>query len=678
MAYSSVRYTLTSGNIGTNSFSYSAFQTLGAGADPENTQFDVYWNDTLLVLNTDYSVNTTTNTITMLSPVTTDWTEGEVIAIKRDTKKDTRYVDWTDNAGITAVDLDLEGDQLLFIAQEAWDEAQNALRKNASLTRWEGEGLPSYNCAPAVAGSGWTTLDQVNNLINGGETAPIADVNDWCFTGDGSTADFVMNGASANTTEENLWVSVNGVPICPCDTSVYNPHPWASRVAPHLTGVSRVAATSVGKGLWDSALDTVIADVVAELAAAVAANALTTEIVDSLTVRYLIQVDTLDSGSGAPTPIPYTFIGTAAQCIAEILGWNGSATWSGYVDWYDIVSPNAAYTWDQATRTLSFPVAPLDDADICVRQITGTVAVDLADVSLDGSEIQDDAINIDHLDFAAGTAYRVLKVDAAGDPSVGTITSAYVSDFTAAVQSLQWRTMTAPTSSVNMNTQKITSLQAGAGTGEAVNWDQLNTTNGNVTTLTNRINGGSSGDSSETALAVVRGVQPDMYYNNASNSRGVLLSDGSTACNLEATSGDSQILMSGFVPRYIRIFMHGDLRRADNTHVADVDHVWEFYNWDNENGFTSEVSTEGGGSRRVYLLNRPKKRQDSSTLEDSFDWPSSSVDDKTSFYLIIETIAPYRVWMRCIEDVTGNVLKVTENGVAANPGCLQVIAYKGL
>jgi hypothetical protein len=518
-------------------------------------------------------------------------------------------------------------------------------------------------------------LDQVNNLINGGETAPIADVNDWCFTGDGVTEDFVMNGASANTTEENLWVSVNGVPICPCDTSVYNPHPWASQVAPHLTGVSRVAALGVGKGLWDSALDTVIADVAAELA--VAANALTDAIVDSLTVRYLIQVDTLDSGSGAPTPIPYTFIGTASECIAEILGWDGSAGWSGYVDWYDIVSPNAAYTWDQATRTLSFPVAPLDDADICVRQITGTVAVDLADVSLDGSEIQDDAINIDHLDFAAGTAYRVLKVDAAGDPSVGTITSAYVSDFTAAVQSLQWRTMVAPTASVSMGTQKITSLQAGSDAGDAVNFTQLSSATDRLDDIEAQIDGGSAGHNSASGTPTI-GVQPDLYYNNASNSRDAFNgAESVTACNTEAAPGDSQVLMQGFIPRYIKIFINGNLARTSDSVVRaiNLNHVWEFDNWDPENGFTNVSSTEG--SNKVYLLKKPWKQTTTPTL----DW-TTNVDGGSNFYLVIEQVSPFRVWFR-IKDNSGDYLKVTRAGgsigdVATLPGSLQVVAIKGL
>jgi hypothetical protein len=77
-------------------------------------------------------------------------------------------------------------------------------------------------------------------------------------------------------------------------------------------------------------------------------------------------------------------------------------------------------------------------------------------------------------------------------------------------------------------------------------------------------------------------------------------------------------------------------------------------------------------------LNKPTKRKDSN-LESTYDWPSTSVDDKTSFYLVIEQVSPWRVWFRAIEDGTTTQLKVTQyGGNTALPGSIQVIAYKAL
>lgn len=669
MAYSSVRYSLTSGNMGTNSFSYSAFRTLGAGADPENTQFDVYWNDTALVLNTDYTVNTTNNTITMLTPVTGDWVEGDVIAIKRDTKKDARYVDWTNNAGIDEADLDLDGDQLLFIAQEAWDESQNALRKNASHTKWYGEGLESYDCAPATVGSGWVTLDQVNNLINGGDTATLGDVNDWCFTGDGVTTDFVMNGASANTTEENLFVAVNGVTLCPCDPVRINSDVAAAKLDGTIEqiGITVLNTRSVH-------LTEFVSNVTDLAEAALAAT------------DYYVQLEYTATVTNTSIAVPTNgtvVVGTKAEILAWIATWTDNVGNVQVVYDARVVGYPLGYTWDQATRTLSFTDAPLDGADICVRQITGTVAVDLADVSLDGSEIQDDAITIDHLDFASGTSYRVLKIDAAGDPSVGTITSAYVSDFAAAVNSLQWRAMTAPTASVNVNSQLITNVQAGSSAGDAVNFGQLTTTNTRVTTIETKITGGSSGDSSDTGSAVTPGIHPDLWYNNAENSRGALVSgSGATACAAEVTAGDSNLLMSGFVPRWLKIFISGDIRKDTapatgvfSNWVDDVSIEFEFLNWDVENGYTGVVSTEDSGNRKVYNLNVP--RNHNASTKGDFDWPSPLAYGDVQ--LVVETISPYRVWLR-LRDASDSsrVGKITKYNDVNLPGSLQVVAIKGL
>ena len=669
MALSNVVYELTSSNMGTNSFSYSAFRTLGAGADPEADQFGVFWQDAELVKDTDYTVNTTLNTVSFLSPVTNDWVEGEYIAIKRNTKKDFRYVDWTDNAGITEQDLDLDGDQLLFIAQEAWDETQNALRKNPTRTFWAGQSLPSTNCAPAMTGSGWVTLDQVNNLINGGDTGNLSGVNVWCFTGDGSTTDFVLNGASPNTSKENLMVTVNGLTICFCDDPVIFEHHTAAQAYVVLSESSITSVNMVGslKAAWISALNDLVDDTDAALDTD--ANVLSEKDRLTMTVRYIVRVDAV---GGTPQDPPLEFVGTQAECLAYLNTFTG-ATYSGWLRVYDIQDVNLKYTWDQETRTLSFTNPPWRDTDICIRQLTGTVAVDLADVSLDGSELQDDSITLRHLDFDTGSAIRLLKIDASGNPSAGTITSGWITDFAAAVQSLEWRTLAVPTSAVSMNTQKITNLQAGSSGNDAVNYGQHSGVATRVTSLETQVAAGAAGHNSTSGTPTI-GVQPDLYYNNSTNIRNGL--DGgvaTTACTAQLGFGDENVLMRGFIPRWIKFMIHGDIvNNTTNSRVEEGVHLeFEFINWDTENNFNPVYITEEAGTRRVYRLNRPRNLNNN---YGNFDYPGSL--DHDSFELCIEQVSPWRTWLRIVD--SGQFCRVTKQDDSALPGSIQVIASKGL
>lgn len=56
----------------------------------------------------------------------------------------------------------------------------------------------------------------------------------------------------------------------------------------------------------------------------------------------------------------------------------------------------------------------------------------------------------------------------------GTQLASTISNFTAAVQAIQWASMTAPTAAVNLNSQKIENLADGTATSDAINLGQLN------------------------------------------------------------------------------------------------------------------------------------------------------------------------------------------------------------
>lgn len=56
----------------------------------------------------------------------------------------------------------------------------------------------------------------------------------------------------------------------------------------------------------------------------------------------------------------------------------------------------------------------------------------------------------------------------------GTQLASTISNFTAAVQAIQWSSMTAPSGSVNMSSQNFTNLAAASGSGQAVEYAQFN------------------------------------------------------------------------------------------------------------------------------------------------------------------------------------------------------------
>lgn len=79
------------------------------------------------------------------------------------------------------------------------------------------------------------------------------------------------------------------------------------------------------------------------------------------------------------------------------------------------------------------------------------------------------ATDSDLLNAQAGTYYLARA------NHTGTQLAATISDFTTAVNALQWRSMTAPTGAVNMNSQNFSSLAAASGAGQAVEYSQWQT-----------------------------------------------------------------------------------------------------------------------------------------------------------------------------------------------------------
>lgn len=77
---------------------------------------------------------------------------GTQIEIKRETPKTTREVDWNDGSGMTEADMDTADLQVLYIAQEAFDTATDALPISiTNLSAWDAGSKRITNVADATA-----------------------------------------------------------------------------------------------------------------------------------------------------------------------------------------------------------------------------------------------------------------------------------------------------------------------------------------------------------------------------------------------------------------------------------------------------------------------------------------------------------------------------------------------
>ena len=723
MSYSKVKYTYTSG--GSTTFSYSNIDVLGAGADPVSEQLDVYLNDALLVLTLDYTINTGAETITLTSRVTSGMATGSVIVIQRSTKLNDRYVDWTNNAGIDETDLDLEGDQHLFIEQELSDELDLTMKKNVSETYWDGQFLPSVNCSPATDGSGWTTLNQVQNLLAGGETASLGEFNDWCFEGNGTNDDFLLSGAASNTTVENLMVSINGVTLCPCGTTRINTDVAGAKASGLIESTS--AGVTGTRSYHISQFNTFTSGRESALAG--------TDY--KVNLEYYAHTISGSMPGGVPAN-GSTFRGTKAQLLAWLATWSDDVTNMVVSYDADVVGIDVGYTWDQTTRTLTITPPPAVGDDICVRQITGTVAVDLGNLSLDGSELQNDSIGLRHIDMAGETYYtgdessatasswpagtdKILLINTDGSPYLGLINSTFITNFTSAVTAIRLNQLTVPNGSVNMNSNKIINVQAGTNSTDAVNYAQVSSIiNNNLPAITDRMKYGEPPNGSGTA--------PDFYFNTNQTTvaGGSRTSTGSHFNDSVAgtvprlveydqtfpTLNDTNCLAKlGFFPRSIKIVLAGRFGRRNNGTNAnpnwfvggsDTNYYWMYDKLILEefNGFDdydivnqSPVITDNSAVKvRKYYLNQPTrigKKDGGDPGGVAVDNPSGTgwILDDLDAALYIEQGGSYRVWLALSSGAPfstrwntlafRNYSQTSDTADAGNIGAIQIFASRG-
>lgn len=207
MAYSYTEYVGTVGGT-TGPFSYGGpVDFLPSDTESISTQLKVYKNGVLLVYTTDYTIDTLNEEITL----TANLYNTDTLRCARETKKDTRYVDYQDSTNVTSELLDLDSNQLFYIVQEAFDLQTDAMTLGTD-GQWNGRGRRVGNISSGVYGTDAVTVNQLNAAVTGALPASLTGIGTLVYTGDGVTTDFPLPSAiSAITDPSDVEVYINGL-----------------------------------------------------------------------------------------------------------------------------------------------------------------------------------------------------------------------------------------------------------------------------------------------------------------------------------------------------------------------------------------------------------------------------------------------------------------------------------
>lgn len=205
MALSYVTYI---GNGATTTYSYGSISVLKDGVVPVVSQLVVTIDDVAVPAST-YSVNTVTSNLTFFTAPSTD----AVVVITRVTKSDDRYVDWTNSTNLSQEQLNLDSDQLLFLAQEGLDSAQLTIRLNA-LNKWDAEGNVISNVGIGTDSNDAVNVQQLNTAVFGG-TPGVVTGQQYLRSDDNSTVFLLASLAGQDADDVNVFK--NGIRLVPTD-----------------------------------------------------------------------------------------------------------------------------------------------------------------------------------------------------------------------------------------------------------------------------------------------------------------------------------------------------------------------------------------------------------------------------------------------------------------------------
>lgn len=506
MAYSYVTFT---GDGSTTVYSYAALEMFPNTFLTHQSQLEVYVDGVLQTVTTHWSVtNSTTKQITF----TTAPALAATVKIARSTQKDERLHEWTSGAIITANDLNNNDQQQFFIAQELVDGIDDSVTTTPAGDKWDFEGKPTYNGAPAEDGSGFTTLNQVNALLDGSLVGTFDEVDSFKFTGDGSTVNFDLTGVErTGLTADAVLVQINGIMQ---DPDVFTPsHTPGSYGSSQSTKWKYATLSYTDFKSGSSYNPTVVGNnsvlTFADLAASEVALAYYIRIgtqftggAPTITPTYTdgtTSIATTFAGVAADTPylekltqaaqniqndgsglfkIDLTTVGTIAGLAAGTLevGVLVSST-SNAVTSVSGGSTGTVYKYTlsyvSGTPRITFNTAPASGDVIVVRVLSGTFQGRIEDGSITTDMLADDSVTAAKINVGAGTAGRVLIFDASGDGTASVPTASNISDFDTQVRTSRLDQLAIPTADVDVNNNKITNLATGTLSTDAVTKAQL-------------------------------------------------------------------------------------------------------------------------------------------------------------------------------------------------------------
>jgi len=478
------------------------------------SQLDVYVDG---VLTTAWTV---TDVVTKTLTFSVAPSNGSTIKIKRDTDKSARIHNFASGAIITANDLNHNNQQQFYIAQEIYDDLNGSLSQTPAGDKWDGEGKPTYNFAPAVDGNGLVTLNQVNAMLAGSLVGTFDDVDSFKFTGDGTTVNFDLTGVTrTGLTADAVLIQVNGVMQ---DPDVFSPSHTpkgaigggsptyrakkytlnytdfksGSSYSPVISGGGNNISTlrlhefdnnELAVGMYiRQPVDFTGATTTAELrwmsGATTYPSAFTHAGLTTTTRQYddLLQTIAYPLDDGAPfIQLALTTLGAISALAAGQLevtviiqstvnNVTSAGSTSGNAN-----SNKYTISYVSGTPRVTFNTPPASGDVVVIRVMSGTFQGKIEDGSITTSMIADDAVTAAKLNVGAGSAGRMLTFDALGDASAVTPTASLISDFNTAVRTSRLDQMAVPTADVSINNNKLTNVATGTSGTDAVNKAQM-------------------------------------------------------------------------------------------------------------------------------------------------------------------------------------------------------------
>lgn len=519
MAYASVTFT---GDGSDTTFSFAGISQMFPNAFLSfQSQLDVYVDGVLKTPSTDWSV---TDTVSKIITFTTAPANGATIKITRDTKKDSLLHTFSSGSIITAADLNNNTKQIFYITQELVDGLGDSVTLTPAGDKWDFEGKPTYNGAPAEESSGFTTLAQVTALLQGATVGSFDEVDSFKFTGTGAQTEWDLTGVTkTGLTADAILVQVNGIMQ---DPDVFSPSHTPKGA---IGGTQNVRWKKITLNYQDFQTGSPYSPTVVgtssklrihtldagEHVSRVAMDVSTTFVGPSDSFQLKLMAE---GGSFESAGHPYALTGAISdpQMVFQEASTTGAhighniATGDGWIElegifganvstlttgvftvWIEIVAPDTnlvtsvsgsggginsnkySLSYVSGTPRITFNTAPASGDVIVVRVLSGTFQGYIEDGSIGTDQIADDAVTAAKINVGAGSANRILVFDAAGDATAQVATASLVSDFNTAVRTNRLDQMAVPTADVNVSNQKITNVAAGSSSGDAVNKGQL-------------------------------------------------------------------------------------------------------------------------------------------------------------------------------------------------------------